>query len=247
MNRIPSRVRWKLLLRSFLVQGSWNYETLIGTGFAFTLVPFLRFLHPNDPAARRAALRRHSGIFNSHPYLATVAVGAVARMEADGADPAMMERFKSAMRGSLGSLGDRLIWSAWRPASALLGIVILLAGAPWWLAVLAFLTVYNALHLALRFWGLRAGIENGIEVGKVLRAAPFEAIVSWAGNAGAFLAGMAVMLAMVPMREGITTSSLAAGLAAAVTGLGLGMRGRIVVAPTLGVAWILAIVWGLTN
>lgn len=245
MKRVPGRVRRRMLWRSFLVQGSWNYETLIGTGFAFTMLPFLRHLHPTDSTARREALKRHAGIFNSHPYLATVAIGAVARMELEGVDPAVMERFKSAMRGSLGSLGDRLVWTAWRPASILLALVLLLAGAAWWLAILAFLLVYNTLHFGLRIWGLRVGSENGIEVGKVLREAPFEALVSWAGNAGAFFCGAALVLALAP--GGTEATPLVAGLAAAAAGLALGLRSRRVLAPALGLAWIMAIGWGMIS
>jgi len=240
---IPTRIRVSMLLRSLLVQASWNYETMIGTGFAFTILPLLRHLHPADLAARRAALERHSAIFNSHPYLATIAVGAVARLEAEGADPLVTERFKSALRGSLGSLGDRLVWSAWRPACLLLGITLLLAGTAWWLSVLAFLLVYNIFHLSLRTWGLHVGVENGLEVGKVIRSAPIERLISLAGSAGAFLGGTALVLAVAP--TGGNLEPVLAGFAAAAAGLWLGLRSRRVLAPLVGLAWILAIVWGL--
>ena len=85
MRDFPRRVAAYVLLRSLLVQGSWNYETLIGSGFAFAIRPVLRHLHPSDDEAYHAAVDRHVGVFNSHPYFATVAVGAVARLEADGA------------------------------------------------------------------------------------------------------------------------------------------------------------------
>ncbi len=247
MRPIPAGLRRRLLFRSFLVQGSWNYETLIGTGFAFTLIPLLRFLHPDDAVARRDALRRHSSVFNSHPYLAPLAIGAVARLEADGADPAMMERFKSALRGSLGSLGDRLVWSAWRPASILLGLVLLLAGAAWWVPVVAFLLVYNAFHLVLRAWGLRTGVESGIEVGKVLRSVPFEGIISWIGNAGAMLGGAALVLAIAPAGAEFEVRPILLGVGAAAIGLWLGLRARSVLAPAVGLAWVIAIAFGLMN
>ena len=35
MTRLPRLVALRVLLRSLTVQGSWNYETLIGTGFAY--------------------------------------------------------------------------------------------------------------------------------------------------------------------------------------------------------------------
>ena len=45
-----------VLLRAFAVQGSWNYETLLGTGFGFVILPALRRLHA-DPAVLQDASR----------------------------------------------------------------------------------------------------------------------------------------------------------------------------------------------
>ena len=79
--------------RSFLIQGSWNYHTMIGSGFAFAMLPGLRDLFGEDPASMDASVRRHVEHFNAHPYLSTVALGAVLRLEADGADPETVRRF----------------------------------------------------------------------------------------------------------------------------------------------------------
>ncbi len=71
--------------RSFLIQGSWNYRTMLGSGFAFAMLPALRLIFKGDPAGLEASLRRHLEHFNAHPYLSNVALGAVLRLEADGA------------------------------------------------------------------------------------------------------------------------------------------------------------------
>lgn len=243
MVEIPGRVRRALLLRSFTIQGSWNYETLIGTGFAFTLLPALRWVHGDDRRALAAAIERHAGVFNSHPYLATVAVGAVARLEAEGMDPTVLERFKSALRGSLGSLGDRLVWTAWRPATLLLGIVLLLAGAAWWLAVAAVLVPYNVLHVGLRVWGVNAGIDSGLEVGPILRGAPLQQIATRAADAGAFLSGVAVVLTLSLARGAPT--GVAWIVAGAAAGLLLGLRARTAGSWALITLWLSGIVLGL--
>ncbi|MGH7551559.1 MAG: PTS system mannose/fructose/sorbose family transporter subunit IID, partial [Longimicrobiales bacterium] len=164
---IPSRrARLEMFARSFAIQGSWNYRTLIGNGFAFALLPALREIFRGRPADFHAAVERHTRIFNSHPYLVGLALGAVARLEAEGATPAVVDRFKSAVRGSLGSLGDRLIWAGLRPATGLLALALLFAGLPWWLAVLVFLSVYNIGHVALRIWGFQLGFRYGKSVGE---------------------------------------------------------------------------------
>lgn len=243
MSVLPRRVRGEIILRSLSVQGSWNYETLIGTGFAYTLLPALRHIHAGDPEGLARAVARHGSVFNSHPYLATLAVGAVARLEADGADPAVVDRFKNALRGSLGSLGDRLVWMAWRPAAVLLGLVLLLAGAAWWVAVATFLAVYNALHLMLRVWGLRVGLENGIQVAGAMRSVPLQAIASRAADAGALLAGVAVALFLgAGAGDPVRIAAVAAGTA---LGLSLGMRARAVATVAVGATWMLALILGM--
>ena len=49
MTALGFRARAAMILRSFAVQGSWNYRTLIGAGFAFALLPALRALYGRDP------------------------------------------------------------------------------------------------------------------------------------------------------------------------------------------------------
>ncbi|HEV2131210.1 MAG TPA: PTS system mannose/fructose/sorbose family transporter subunit IID [Longimicrobiaceae bacterium] len=238
----PAGVRRALLLRSFLVQGSWNYQTLIGTGFAFVLLPALRYVFRGDPEALQQAVERHSGLFNSHPYLAGVAAGAVARMEAEGAAAELIGRFKDALRSSLGSIGDQLVWSGWRPAAALLAIALLLTGAPWWLAVVTFLIVYNSLHLWLRVWALDVGIRAGLSVGQALRAAPLQRLAHRATDAGALLAGFCAMLAVA--EGGRDQVALTTAAAAAVVGVALGTRARWAVWSVLALVWIAGIMIG---
>jgi len=240
VKRISSRIRFALFLRSFAVQGSWNYQTLIGTGFAFVLLPVLRVLYDDDPGAMRSALRRHVEVFNSHPYLATLAVGAVARLECEETQEALIRRFKNALRGSLGSLGDQLVWAAWRPMSALLAIVVLLFGAPWWVGLLVFLVVYNTLHLGIRAWGLRTGLREGLEIGQALRSPMISRWAHWASNMGALLAGFACVLAVSVFATGPTESGVTAlGILA---GVALGYRVRSGVWLFLALVWIGGIV-----
>jgi mannose PTS system EIID component len=227
---LPRSVRRAMLLRSLAVQGSWNYRTLIGTGLAYVLVPALRHVHAGDPERLREALGRHTELFNAHPYLATVAAGAVARLEADGAPPQVIERFKAAVRGSLGSIGDRLVWLTWRPACALLMVALLLAGAGWWIAVAAFLIAYNALHLWMRRWGLEAGLRDGVGVARALRDAPFERLGERAADAGAGLAGFSAVLALGWGGTGTGWMYALVGAAALAAGIALGPRVRWVAA-----------------
>jgi mannose PTS system EIID component len=222
-------VRWAVLARAFAIQGSWNYETLVGTGFGFAILPALRRLYP-DSTALDAAIRRHEGPFNSHPYLAPLALGAVIRMEEDGEDPAVIDRFKSALRGSLGTLGDQLVWAGWRPICVLAALALLLAGAPWYVAVVTFLVLYNAGHLALMGWGLSVGLREGRHVAERLRGSIVRQTHPRLMMVGAFLTAFALTLVIAVGIPHLGTGShwgwaLLAALAAA-AGARWGERSR---------------------
>ncbi|HEX6309861.1 MAG TPA: PTS system mannose/fructose/sorbose family transporter subunit IID [Longimicrobiales bacterium] len=193
MKRLPKRVIWQVFLRSFAIQGSWNYRTLQGSGFAYALMPVLRWVHGDGERLQQAVVR-HTGVFNAHPYLSGIALGAVARMELDGEDPALIDRFKAALRGSLGTLGDRIVWAGWRPACVLLGIVVLMTTHSAAAGVLSFLLVYNIGHLALRWWALRIGFDGGRHVGERLRTAPLTRWHELVVTTAAFLLGSALPL-----------------------------------------------------
>lgn len=247
LNTLPPRVRRAMFVRSFAVQGSWNYSTLIGTGFAFVLQPALRYVYRGDRERYEEALARHAELFNSHPFLATLAAGAVARLESENAPPEVVARFKAALRGALGSLGDQLVWLSARPASALLGLVLLLAGLPWWAAIAVFLAVFNTLHITLRRWGLRTGLAHGIQVARVLREAPLQVWGSRLCDAGALLAGIAVALAAT--RGGPAGTALGwhtvLFAACAVAGWALGPQARRVAWGVLTLGWLAALFFGV--
>lgn len=165
---LPRRVMAATFARSFLIQGSWNYHTMLGSGFAFAMLPGLRRLFGSDPVQMDASVARHLEHFNAHPYLSNLALGAALRLEADGSDPETIRRFKVAVRGPLGSLGDALVWATWLPGVALLALSLYWLGAPGWTAALFFVLVYNVGHIGLRVWGFRVGLKAGRNVGQQL-------------------------------------------------------------------------------
>jgi mannose/fructose/N-acetylgalactosamine-specific phosphotransferase system component IID len=194
---LPFTIRASIFLRLLAIQASWNYEVLVGTGIGFCTEPALRLLPGGvGGEAYRAALARHTQYFNAHPYFAAVAVGALARAELDGIDPTRIERFRTALCGPLGSVGDRLVWAAWLPFCSLAALLLFGLGAgPGWV-VGGFLLLYNAGHLTLRAWALHVGLSRGLQVagalgGPVLRYGP-----QWIGQAAAFVGGAALPLAV---------------------------------------------------
>lgn len=193
---IPFGIWLRMYIRLFAVQGSWNYETMLGNGIAFCTEPALRLL-PGGMKGERytAAIARQARYFNAHPYFAGVAVGALARAELDEVSPQLIERFRTALAGPLGSVGDRLVWASWLPLCSLLALGAYGLGARPLTAVLTFLLTYNAGHFALRAWGLRVGLEKGLRVADALAHPMIRKGPQYVGSAAALLAGIAIPLA----------------------------------------------------
>ena len=240
--------------RLFGIQSAFSYERMLGIGFAHAIEPLLRPLRDRDGGARyREALARHAGFFNAHPYLASFAVGAAARAELDGEPPERIERMRTALCGPLGALGDRLIWAGWLPACSGAALALAALGARGW-AVAVFLVLYNAVHVPLRAWGLRAGWVAGTRVAGALASPLLQRGLSVTGPAAALALGAAIPLVVAWVVrwgqpwETVWGRFLSVGLAAAVfavaatrlrrrlSGLALAMvvlAGAVVV----GVAW----------
>ena len=72
--RVPASTLLRVFWRCLFLQASWNRRGMQNLGFAYSIDPALRRLYP-DPVARRDALRRHLGLFNCHPYMASAIVG----------------------------------------------------------------------------------------------------------------------------------------------------------------------------
>ncbi len=219
---LPLRTRAAMLARLLAVQGSWNYEILMGTGIGFCTEPALRLLPGGvQGIAYRDALARQVQYFNSHPYLAAIAVGALARAELDGESPAHIERFRTALCGPLGSVGDRLVWAGWLPLCSVLSLVAFALGAAPATTLLIFLGLYNVGHLGLRMWGLNVGWAQGMRVASALGHPALRQGPVHITRAAAVLGGLALPLLLHRFLEesrpliGLTTVAaviVAAGL-----------------------------------
>lgn len=195
--RLPLRTRASILIRLLAIQGSWNYEILLGNGIGFCVEPALRLLPEGIHSDRfKQALARQSQYFNAHPYLASIAVGALARAELDGEPPERIERFRTALAGPLGSVGDRLVWAGWLPFCSLLALVALGLGVGPFGTVALFLGIYNAGHFALRVWGLQTGWTHGLRVAASLANPVLRRGPTVLTRASAFAAGIALPLAL---------------------------------------------------
>lgn len=235
-------------LRLLVIQGSMNNERLQGLGAAVAIEPLIRDLDGGPGGeAYRAALARSAGFFNTNPYLAGLAIGAVAQAAHSKIPPPQVERLRSALKGPLGSLGDRLMWAGVLPASASVGLICATFTDPF-VAAGVFLALFNTVHVVVRWWSLRTGWRSGVSVAKALSHPLLQGGVRLAGP----LAGLGIGLALPIVAEWLTAgldaaarwSTAAVGAATVVTAwwlipsLGAARLGILVSAVVLLLGWI---------
>src|SRR5258706_4033226 len=123
----------RMALRAELIQATFNYERQQGLGWAFALEPALDRVIP-DAAARRERLAAHTAYFNTQPTLASLALGAVARLEEErapgaGGDGDDVVRVKAVLGSALAALAGRLFLFTLRPVLAWLGVLLAIGGS----------------------------------------------------------------------------------------------------------------------
>lgn len=166
MGQIRTRDLFRVLLRSFYIQSTWNSERLLGLGFCCCLIPIARRLF-NSKEELIDFLQRHLDFFNSHPYMATYALGAVANIEEQAyikkwEDKRPISIFKTRVMGPLGAIGDTLFWQLIRPILGFVGIVLLAIIGAW--GTVIYLLLYNFIHLAVRIKGLVESYLKGFDI-----------------------------------------------------------------------------------
>ncbi len=188
---------FKMLFRCFLIQGSWNFKVLIGTGFCFCALPITRRLSETTED-QKEFLYQHLTFFNAHPYFASWCLGAVAKLEEEAAadnweSKQIIAQFKKTLTGPLGSIGDRIFWNGVKPLASGIGLILaLLIG---WYAVIVFLVLYNIPHFYFRIKGLFVGYKNGFDIVTIISEKPYRRFIVFLSILGAVAAGIYAILA----------------------------------------------------
>jgi mannose PTS system EIID component len=200
---IPTGVRFQCVLRSLWLQASLNNSTMQGLGALFCLVPVARWLGL-DGADWHRFVTRHQGTFNSNPFIATLGLGALARMEADqaGGDrifgevksaqefDELLPHFRERVSTPLGAVGDSLFWAAVRPQMVLLGaIAALMTGAVGALVLVVGFAIWQFTFRWRSFgwgWALGHRVSDALKDDRLRRPARI------AATASAVLAGVLV-------------------------------------------------------
>ncbi|HWB42625.1 MAG TPA: PTS system mannose/fructose/sorbose family transporter subunit IID [Gemmatimonadales bacterium] len=209
---------WRAWLRLFAVQGTWNYERMLGVSMGYAAEPLLEDLKTVDPVRHTEAVVRSAEFFNCHPNLAGLALGATARAEYDGVPGAQIARLRTALCSPLGALGDQLFWAGLIPLLVGGMLVAVVLGARWW-AVLGFLLLYNVARVATGIWSLRTGLDAGMGVGGAIAQSWISRAIERVGPAAGFAVGAAIPMVGAWYLEDIGWPAAVGALAVAATGV----------------------------
>lgn len=192
------KMRWRLFLRSLLLQSYWNFETMQGVGFAYSIEPWLTACWDKIPEQRLQARARHQECFNTQPYMAGFVLGMVCALEEEAAKAPEAERaaridkiriLKKGAACALAGIGDALFWATLRPFCAALALTcaLFLWRVSEYAAVFAaaiYLVSYNAPSVYLRWRGIGLGYLWKEQIGLKLKAFPWQSWIQglrWAG------------------------------------------------------------------
>lgn len=238
----------RALWRLGSVQGAWNYERMTGVGMGHAAEPLLEDLKSADPARHAEASVRAAEYFNSHPYLAGLALGALVRAEYDLVPGAQISRLRAALTSPLGAMGDQLFWAGVVPAAMGLAMLGVVAGHG--VATVALVLIgYNLMRALTEVWSLRTGLQHGMKVGQALGESWLPRAIPVAGTLAGIAVGVAVPLAAdwlldpLDLRAvGITLATLVAGL---LLSWKLGPRITAVKFGLIAIGLALLLAWGL--
>lgn len=186
--------RVNMFMRSNLQQASFNYERIHGLGFCFDMIPAIKRLYATKEE-RIKALKSHLVFFNVTPGLVGPILGITAAMEetkANGADieESSINSLKVGLMGPLAGVGDPIMWGTLRPIMAALGASMALSGSI--LGPLIFFIGFNAVRLALLWFGLEYGYIKGLDVVKDLAGNTLQKMTEGASILGLFVMGALV-------------------------------------------------------
>ncbi len=182
-----------MFIRSNFHQGSWNYERMQALGYCFAMVPVIKRLYTGDE--RKQALKRHLEFFNTQPFVTAPILGVTAAMEeqkANGADidDGAINGLKIGLMGPLAGVGDPIFWGTLRPVAAALGASIALTGSI--LGPILFFVIFNAVRLAIRWFGVSYGYSKGTTIVADMAGGRLQKLTEGASILGLFIMGALV-------------------------------------------------------
>ncbi len=191
-NRAPLGWIWRLGWRSGLVETGYTNTRRQGLGFGWAIGPLLAWrAHGSDDLS--AKLMRHLGRFSASFHLSGIALGAVARIEAEnkGAESVL---FKQRLSGPSHVFGDRIFQQHLKPLLLALCLIAIIA-ANWQPSESAFIlgagfVIFGASTWWARLAGVAWGWHHGARAPYRIARWPIKRWLAPLGWGGAIAAGL---------------------------------------------------------
>lgn len=156
--------------RSLFEMASINYERFQSLGFLFAMTPVIKKLYP-DKEQRIAAMKRHSEMYNSHPWMISPILGTTIALEEKNANGGntvdAINSVKVGLMGPFAGIGDSLFWGTLRPLLAGLGAALALQGSIF--GPIVFLILWNICNFGIRYYTLEYGYKAGMNMLKDMK------------------------------------------------------------------------------
>jgi len=150
---------------SWFIQSSWNYERMMGTGFAHGMLPIEKKLR-KTPEELKEWLTMHSEFYNTEPHLHNIILGMVIAMEERGADMETIRAIKTALMGPFAGLGDSVMWFTLLPIAFAIGASLGAQGN--FAGPIIALLIWIPISWAVKFYSLILGYRYGDRLAAVL-------------------------------------------------------------------------------
>ncbi len=157
---------WIVVLRSLLLQASFNYERMQAAGWLYGIMNVLKKIH-QDKRDLAKSMRMHLEFFNTHPFLVNFIMGLVLAMEENKEDQSTIRSIKVATMGPLGGIGDALCWLTVLPILAGLGASMAMQGNP--MGPIIFLILFNVFQFGVRIGLMNYGYYTGVRAISTMR------------------------------------------------------------------------------
>ncbi|UZW13543.1 PTS system mannose/fructose/sorbose family transporter subunit IID [Clostridium pasteurianum] len=153
----------KIFWRSFTLYSSVSPAKQGGSGFCYSMMPFINKLY-NNPEDKKEALSRHMSYFSATIPMSTFIMGLTASMEKENSmredfDTTSINAVKSSLMGPLSGIGDSIFWGVIRVIAA--GVAVSMGQSGNVLAPIIFLLLFNIPAVVIKYYGTFLGYSLG--------------------------------------------------------------------------------------
>lgn len=193
-NKLTKKDIFKTFVFENFQQASFNYERIHALAFCVDMIPTIKRVYKKKED-QVAALKRHNTFFNVTPALCGPVIGITSALEqakaqGEDIDEGTINSLKIGLMGPLCGVGDPLMWGTLRPILAALGATLALQGS--WLGPVIFFVVFNTVRLALKWYGLKIGLNRGMSLVQDLYGNFLKKLTEGATVLGLFIMGVLV-------------------------------------------------------